>query len=218
MASNFLMHTWIQWVTRGMYSGYRRILFNTQIDDVHLETELYASTTFEPKEVSFRLRSDDLEGHVSWMATINKKLPAGSNYFIELGHNGNGNIEASVDYDDSEFFGSGVCSPNTGVEYEQIEGIAPPLEYAKPIGSGSDLWPTAPLNYTWSIDCAQQDDLLSWITDPSNLNSFAHVSHTFTHENLMNATYADSWKELAFNNAWMTQVGITAAAKFSKDG
>jgi hypothetical protein len=29
------------------------------------------------------------------MADINIILPAGSNYFIEVGHNGNGNIEVS---------------------------------------------------------------------------------------------------------------------------
>jgi len=124
------------------------------------------------------VRSEDLEGHVTWQNSFNKKLNAGSTYFIELGHNGNGNIEASVELDDAEFFGSGVCSPNTGVEYVQIEGTPLSLEYAKPMGTGEDIWPSSPKNYTWSLDCALQDDLLAWISDPSNLDAFGHVSHT----------------------------------------
>ena len=34
----------------------------------------------------------------------------------------------------------------------------------------------------------------------------------------MNATYSDSWKELSFNNAWMQQVGIDKAKRFSLHG
>lgn len=40
----------------------------------------------------FRIEAADLAAHISWMASVNAKLPAGSNYTIEVGHNGNGNI------------------------------------------------------------------------------------------------------------------------------
>ena len=32
---------------------------------------------------------------------------------------------------------------------------------------------------------------------------FAHVSHTYTHMELNNATYADASKEITFNQAWL---------------
>jgi len=35
----------------------------------------------------------------------------------------------------------------------------------------------------------------------ANRNAFAHVSHTFTHLNLNNATYSDAAKEIKFNQA-----------------
>jgi hypothetical protein len=41
---------------------------------------------------NYRVVPSDLEGHIPWMASINSRLPPGSNYTIELGHNGNGNI------------------------------------------------------------------------------------------------------------------------------
>jgi len=47
---------------------------------------------YSPKGAIFRIRPADLTAHISWMSTLNAKLPKGSNYTIELGHNGNGNI------------------------------------------------------------------------------------------------------------------------------
>jgi hypothetical protein len=46
--------------------------------------------------VNFRTTANDVYHHVSVMATINKKLPAGSNWVIEVGHNGNGNVEVCL--------------------------------------------------------------------------------------------------------------------------
>ncbi|KAK4968716.1 hypothetical protein LTR28_001704, partial [Elasticomyces elasticus] len=86
--SNFLMHTWIHWATRGLYLGYRRIYLGTQVDDMFLETDLY-----QPSGTLFRCRPGDLAAHVSWMNDINGRMPAGSKYFMEIGHNGNGDIE-----------------------------------------------------------------------------------------------------------------------------
>lgn len=45
---------------------------------------------------NFRVSSSDLSHHVTVMKTINKRLPAGSKWVIEVGHNGNGNIEVSL--------------------------------------------------------------------------------------------------------------------------
>lgn len=44
---------------------------------------------------NFRVSAADLTHHITVMANINKKLNPGSNWWIEVGHNGNGNIEVN---------------------------------------------------------------------------------------------------------------------------
>jgi hypothetical protein len=61
------------------------------VDDMFLKT-----TTWD--NVDFRISVADLATHVQWQATIGSKLPKGSNYTIEIGHNGNGNIEVCILY------------------------------------------------------------------------------------------------------------------------
>ncbi len=56
-----------------------------KVDDMFLTTAIYSGGTF-------RIEAGDLIPHISWMASVNAKLPLGSNYTIEVGHNGNGNI------------------------------------------------------------------------------------------------------------------------------
>lgn len=80
--SNYLMHSFIHWMTRGLYAGFRRVYFNTQIDDVHLVTDLYQASDAGS---TFRLKPSDLQFHKNWQTTINAKLPAGSKYIVELG-------------------------------------------------------------------------------------------------------------------------------------
>jgi hypothetical protein len=53
---------------------------------------------------------------------------------------------------------------------------------------------------------------------PANRDAFAHVSHTFTHLPQNNLTYSDANKEIVFNQAWLRQVGIANADKFSPKG
>lgn len=166
-SSGFLQHAWIHWMTRGLYVGFRRLYFNTQVDDMFLETPMY-----RPNGSSYRVVSDDLSAHVDWQADINARMPKGSEYFLEIGHNGNGDIEASTDTTQ----GSRTCSPASGIEYpDQIDG---PPDYTKPMGSGTNIWPATPTKYTWSLDCAEIDDLLNWFEVDENLNAFAHISHT----------------------------------------
>jgi hypothetical protein len=62
------------------------------------------------------------------------------------------------------------------------------------------------------------DALKTWFATTSNLNAFAHVSHTFTHEDQNNATYFDIYREISWNQAWLAQVGISKATKFSPKG
>ncbi|KAE9969603.1 hypothetical protein EG328_006784 [Venturia inaequalis] len=206
LSSNFLQHAFIHWMTRGLFVGRRRIYFNTQVDDMHLSTEMYY-----PNGSSYRATPADLDAHVAWQINLNARLPAGSQYFLEIGHNGNGDIESAV-----SGTGANICTPNEAIEYD--EQIDTALEFMKVVGTGADIWPTTPTSYVWTKECAIQDPLLSWFLIPANRDAFAHLSHTFSHMSLNNATFADANKEIVFNAAWMNQTAIDAALHFSPNG
>lgn len=172
---------------------------------MHLETELYS-----PAGTTFRIRTTDLETHRSWQSDINSRLPPGSNYFVEIGHNGNGDIDAATVMPSSE----SVCVPDYPVFFDTPP--LPPLEFQKPLGTGTDLWPTEFTEYPWSLECAELDDIATWFMN--NPDVFAAVSHTFTHEVLNNATYHDASREISFNIAWLQQIGLWGGARFSPTG
>lgn len=98
---------------------------------MHLETDLY-----EPNGTTFRARPGDLAAHVTWQANINSRLPPGSSYVMEIGHNGNGDIEAAVDYNDNNNLND--CNPDTGIEYP--DQIDTPLEFQKPLGKSASKY------------------------------------------------------------------------------
>ncbi|KAH6693759.1 hypothetical protein F5X68DRAFT_164648 [Plectosphaerella plurivora] len=200
--SAFLQHAHIHWMTRGVFMGKRKTYLNTQVDDVQLETDMYY-----PVNTTFKIRTSDLTGHVSWMADLNKRLPSGSAYKLELGHNGNGDIEIAANSDNT------ICSPAYAVEYDEVAD--PPLEFQKPLGTGEDRWPAEFVTYPWSLQCAQIDSFAKWFNTKTNLDAYMHLSHTFTHLELNNATYHDALREIQFNQAWMKQMGISNAAAFS---
>lgn len=205
--STYLQHSYIHWVTRGLFTGRRRIFLGTQVDDMHLPTALYS-----PAGSLFRIRPSDLDAHVSWMKDLNTRLPPGSAYFVEVGHNGNGDIIAAV----NTTTGNNECNPDNPIYFD--DGSATTLEFQKPLGSGTDVWPTSPAAYSWSLSCAASDSVAAWFQVPANRDAFAHVSHTFAHRSLNNATYSDTNKEIFFNKQWMSAVGITSASKFSSNG
>jgi len=163
-----------------------------------------------PNGTTFRIRTSDLETHKAWQAEINSRLPSGSRYLIEVGHNGNGDIEEATDLP----AGAASCDPNYAVEYNSPPDT--PLEFQKPLGTGTDLWPAEFANYTWSLACAKLDSIASWFSN--NLDTFAAVSHTFTHEELNNATYHDASREIYFNIAWFKHIGLWRSSQFSSTG
>jgi hypothetical protein len=185
--------------------GFRRVYLGTQIDDLQLATTLY-----QPDNARFRLRPRDLNAHVTWQAKLNSRLPAGSSYKVEMGHNGNGNIEWAIDADTT-----GICQPPSRISYDAPPST--PLEFQKIPGTGTNLWPTTPESYEWSLECVSKDTLGAWFMVPTNRDAFAHLSHTFTHENMDNATFSDAEKEIQFNVAWLNQTGISNG-KFSPNG
>ncbi|POR39131.1 Uncharacterized protein TPAR_00683 [Tolypocladium paradoxum] len=205
--SNYLQHAYIHWMTRSVFSGKRKTHLSAQVDDIHLNTDMY-----RPVGASFRCRPADLSAHVTWQRNINARLPAGSNFWLELGHNGNGDIIDAVEKPN----GAALCKPPYAIDYTSPPDT--PLEFMKPPGTGVDLWPPEFVTYGWTQTCAKLDPLAAWFLTWSNLNAFAHVSHTFTHEELNNATYYDASREIAFNQAWLKQMGIYQANRFSPKG
>jgi hypothetical protein len=206
-SSNVLQHAWITWVTRGLYVGFRRIYLSAQVDDMFLETNMYS-----PQGQKYRCTPEDLSMHVEWQTKLNAEMPKGSEFFIEIGHNGNGDIAAAVDTAQ----GAKVCNPRVGIE--RVEQYSGSPDFVKPPGTGTDTWPVSPTKYTWSLECAEADSLENWFAVEANRDAFAHVSHTFSHPVLTNATYSDASKEITFNQAWLKQVGLDAAKRWSPKG
>lgn len=61
--------------------------------------------------------------------------------------------------------------------------IDTPLEFMKPLGTGTSLWPVTPVIYPdYTAKCLQKDSLLVWWQVESNRDAFSHITHTFTHE------------------------------------
>ncbi|KAN0072001.1 hypothetical protein V8E54_009730, partial [Elaphomyces granulatus] len=200
--STFIQHAWVHWLTHGLYAGYRRVNINTQIDDMFLPSAIY------PNDTTFRITTADLEGISAWIPQIIKKMNNGSEYFPEICHNGNGNIKAAA----GEPGGHSLCGP----AIERIQDITTPKEWVKPPGSGTNMWPNT--TYNWSDSCLKNDPLMKWWSDPTHLNKFAHISHTFSHESENNATHSDIDNEIKFNIAWLNQTGISSAKLFTANG
>lgn len=201
--SSVLQHAYITWLTRGLYAGYRRVHLNTQIDDMFLETDLYL-----PNGTTYRVTPDDLTGIVNWLPSVRSQMPAGSNWTVEIGFNGNGNIEQAEITD----AGYQTCSPDS-IEYDGQPDTA--LEFKKPLGTGVDIWPATPTTYNYSLECLNLDPLKTWFD--ANVHYFTTISHTFTHEDQDNATYADVIKEIEWNQQWLAQSGI-GAGNFTANG
>lgn len=97
------------------------------------------------------------------------------------------------------------------------EGVSD-REWKKPLGTGTNAWPAQPVEYPYSTTCTNKDALKLWFTAASNLNIFAHLSHTFTHEDHNNITSFDANQEITWNQKWLTQVGLASSSKFSANG
>lgn len=205
-ACAFLQHAHIHWLTRGVFVGKRKLHLSPQIDDLELATDIYS-----PNGTTFRILPADLDGHVAWQVDLNSRLPAGSSFRLEFGHNGNGDIDSVT----NPTGGAGVCVPDYPIYTNDVADT--PLEWVKPIGSGVDAWPVEFNTYGWTKQCALLDPLTTWYQNTANRDAFAHVSHTFTHLELNNATYHDASREIQFNQAWLAQVGISAG-RFSPHG
>lgn len=106
---------------------------------------------------------------------------------------------------------------NGSIEYN--DQVDTPLEFQKPLGTGTSIWPSWAVDYpNYTATCLEKDSLLVWWQVEANRDAFSHITHTFTHEDQDNATYSDVYKEMSWNQAWLAASGLASAKKFSATG
>jgi hypothetical protein len=175
-----------------------------------LETDIWQTTSGpDPEGRRTRINATDLQTHMQWANQFQATLNPGSVYFMETGFNGNGNMD---------YVGNlGTAAAASCPAAEDVnDPIGPPqnAEWIKPLGTGVNSWP-ANAQYVWSLSCLLLDPLAAFFQTPSNLNAFAWISHTFTHEDLENATYYDTSLQISFNYHHAIVTGIANANKWS---
>ncbi|KAJ3205308.1 hypothetical protein HDU67_008926, partial [Dinochytrium kinnereticum] len=179
-----LSHIWVQWASRTVYNGFRRIYATAQIDDFFLKTDgLNENGAF----VKYRTSTADMGGIISWQRSFATRLPPGSNFKLELAFNGNGVME----FISARF-------PNYYINIDPDLTDAP-LDWVKPPGTGMTVWPVNPFR-DWLPTALNTDPLFRYFANSTRVNQFFWCSHTFTHQLLNNNSYSDTVNEIQFNN------------------
>eukprot|EP01134_Creolimax_fragrantissima_P000839 CFRG0839T1 len=78
-------HAWFEWVTRGVFLGFRRLSLNIHVDDWYIQSALYDTGE------DYRLNGTDVEVYVDWKTMLHDNtLPTGSDFKLEPAYNGGG--------------------------------------------------------------------------------------------------------------------------------
>jgi hypothetical protein len=183
--SVMLNHLWISWVTRSLYAGVRFVTFTPHVDDVFISTGLlnYETNELESAENAYRSTVEDFEILKKWQDSIVDKLPEGSSIKCELAFNGNG-ILAVIN--------PAIALQVDGERYCEIE-------YIKTPGKGVNRWPEANYTLPYDREFLENDSLFAYFEKEENSKNFYWSSHTFTHENLDEATTTDADNEIRVN-------------------
>ncbi|KAJ3194038.1 hypothetical protein HK101_003639 [Irineochytrium annulatum] len=202
-SSLVLSHIYVQWATRGLYPGFRRIYFTPQIDDFFLTTDgNNENGTF----TSFRSSPADMDGLIAWQTDITSRLPKGSSLKFDMCINGNGILDKI----------SGTTDYLVDFDPDQTDTS---LDWIKPPGTGYTLWPAlSALNTNWLVSDLNTDPLFKYFANATaKINAFFWNSHTFTHEILNNNSYSDTWNEVFFNYrmAGKQYLGLTQTNNWS---
>jgi hypothetical protein len=92
-ASRYTSALWVNWITRGIYQGERRIYLNLQIDDVFMPNAMWSMVRLAGTEdgyADYRATADDFDELLAWQRDIRSRLPRGSTFRLEMAPNGNG--------------------------------------------------------------------------------------------------------------------------------
>eukprot|EP01134_Creolimax_fragrantissima_P007076 CFRG7076T1 len=94
-----LAHVWFPWATKGLFLGQRRLILDTQIDDVYLDTLNVAAQAKGDVDAKYRMTSLDLEHHMRLQNNLNTALPILSNFTIQMAFNGKGYLAFNDEYE-----------------------------------------------------------------------------------------------------------------------
>jgi len=129
----------------------------------------------------YRISVGDIQDYINFKNNIIQKMPAGSSFTVELAFNGNGLLPVT--------------------DQVQVDGNRyVEIDYIKPMGTGMKNWPVTTYEPTnWSDDYFSHDELYKYFKVKENRSHFYWSSHTFTHENLDNASRSDVDNEIRLN-------------------
>jgi len=198
--SVMLNHLWVSWVTRSLYAGQRFVTFTPHIDDVFLSTGLldYETNELESEFISYRSTIEDFKILKNWQESILKELPEGSFIRCELAFNGNGVLAAADPSVALEVDGERYCE----------------VEYKNQPGSGVNRWTVA--NFTLPTkEFLRADELFAYFEKEENNKDFFWSSHTFTHENLDQASTSDADNEIRVNIEMAKLLGVYDKSNYS---
>jgi hypothetical protein len=83
----------VDWVTRDVHLGKRRIYLAPQIDDVFLASALWSAAG--NSTATYRIDGDDVAHLIAWTASLRDRLPPGSSFTNQLAFNGEGTLPAA---------------------------------------------------------------------------------------------------------------------------
>ncbi|MFN8464934.1 MAG: hypothetical protein U0X20_05260 [Caldilineaceae bacterium] len=95
--NTFLIHSLqlaygtINWLTKGLFLGYRKTWINTQVDDLFIESDMWDTTAMtDTTGHTFRLSGTDFAKAVLWQNNVQAKYPLASSLTLEWAYNGEG--------------------------------------------------------------------------------------------------------------------------------
>jgi hypothetical protein len=172
-----------------------------------LDTDIYVAPS-DPSGIRTRITTADLDNHITWTSTFQATLNPGSQFNLEIGFNGNGNMDYVSNIDDSCLASQSFNDPI---------GPEPNAEFKKPVGTGVSQWPPNAV-YQYTKACSLEDPLAAYLQTPAKRDAFGWISHTFTHEDLDNATFYDVNNEMQFNQKHAATLGLNVAKTWSPKG
>lgn len=89
LASALLSPVWINWITKAVYLGKRRLYFNIQVDDFFLSTRLWEPTKLQ----IYRVNQNEISNFIIWQKSIMQSITGNPNFKIELAFNGWGVLD-----------------------------------------------------------------------------------------------------------------------------
>jgi len=187
----FLAHIWIPWSNYGMIDGYRRLLFEIQIDDYFTDncfnkTDSCEGKREDPGVPHYRTSVQDMINLGQWHKDVTGRLPKGSNIKIELAINGI-HILTETQHKITGIWDNWDV-PQTTYGYVKKPGDPETHRWNQNVDTNWDD------NYL-----TQNDPLYAYFKDPAHQDDFYWLTHTFTHLKLDAASPYDSDMEMKMN-------------------